>query len=97
MVTCSVFAPNPGRVLTQIKRQQMDDSSRRDDTNDSQQQLRKQLSEQQQQQQQQLGAKDAAANDGYVVVSGDYDGDIKVFYTFSKPKHSSLPAAALNA
>ena len=31
---------------------------------------------------------------GYVIVSGDYDGEIKVFYQFSKPKHSSLPESA---
>ena len=28
---------------------------------------------------------------GYVVISGDYDGEIKVFYNATKPKHSSLP------
>jgi hypothetical protein len=28
-------------------------------------------------------------------VSGDYDGDIKVFYVFSKPKHSSLPETSV--
>ena len=32
--------------------------------------------------------------DGYVVVSGDYDGDLKVFYCFAKPKQSSLPMGA---
>ena len=34
---------------------------------------------------------------GYVIVSGDYDGEIKVFYQFSKPKHSSLPESATAA
>lgn len=29
---------------------------------------------------------------GYVVISGDYDGEIKIFYNAVKPKHSSLPA-----
>jgi hypothetical protein len=28
---------------------------------------------------------------GYVVISGDYDGEIKVFLNALRPKHSSLP------
>ena len=28
---------------------------------------------------------------GYVIISGDYDGEIKVFLNAVKPKHSSLP------
>ena len=28
---------------------------------------------------------------GYVIISGDYDGEIKVFLNAAKPKHSSLP------
>ena len=35
------------------------------------------------------------SNLGYAIVSGDYDGDIKVFYTFTKPKHSSLPSSII--
>ena len=39
-------------------------------------------------------AKDSKSNPGpgYVVISGDYDGEIKVFYNAVKPKHSSLPS-----
>ena len=29
---------------------------------------------------------------GYVLISGDYDGEIKVFVNTLRPKHSSLPA-----
>lgn len=32
---------------------------------------------------------------GYVLVSADYNGVIKVFLNKMKPKHSSLPASAL--
>jgi len=32
---------------------------------------------------------------GYVIVSADYNGSIKVFMNKTKPKHSSLPASAL--
>lgn len=32
---------------------------------------------------------------GYVLVSADFAGNIKVFFTKVKPKHSSLPASAL--
>lgn len=32
---------------------------------------------------------------GYVVVSADFTGSIKVFLNKTRPKHSSLPASAL--
>lgn len=32
---------------------------------------------------------------GYVLVSADFNGCIKVFVNKMKPKHSSLPASAL--
>lgn len=33
---------------------------------------------------------------GYVLVSADFNGCIKVFVNKMKPKHSSLPASALS-
>lgn len=32
---------------------------------------------------------------GYVMISGDFDGKIKVFINRTKPKHSSLPYTAI--
>lgn len=32
---------------------------------------------------------------GYVLISADFNGSIKVFLNKTKPKHSSLPASAL--
>ena len=37
-----------------------------------------------------------ALNSGYVLISGDYDGDIKVFANVPKPKHSSLPSPTIS-
>jgi hypothetical protein len=38
----------------------------------------------------------SAFNNGYVVISGDYDGDIKVFVNAPRPKHSSLPSPTVS-
>ncbi len=69
VVTCSVFTPNPARILGQLRRTL--------GTHDLQQQQQQDESE--------------SGKSGYVIVSGDYDGDIKVFYIFVRSKHSSLP------
>jgi hypothetical protein len=37
-----------------------------------------------------------AINSGYVLISGDYDGDIKVFLNYPRPKHSSLPSPTVS-
>ena len=73
-VTCSVFAPNPNKIIEQIQR----------NLNDQPETLSA------------LTEEEKSLNSGYVLVSGDYDGDIKVFYLLQKPKHSSLPPSAVS-
>ena len=83
VVTCSVFATNPSKILEQIRRNRSQTDSTEEQSGGGT-----------------LKVKSSESNtecplQGYVIVSGDYDGDIKVFYTMHKPKHSSLPPSAL--
>ena len=116
VVTCSVFSPNPAKILEQLDRNTEEKNSENDDASSSSQfdTLKSAKST--------VSASAATANpsssatasasgtlkslssakksstdsrSGYVIVSGDFDGDIKVFYTLSKPKHSSLPSSAM--
>ncbi|XP_068231776.1 WD repeat-containing protein 44 isoform X3 [Palaemon carinicauda] len=84
VVTCAVFAPHPELVFNFIEQQQ--------------EHLNK-TSEQQEQQNEPNPSsqnKDSGTtNKGYVLVSADFSGCIKVFLKKEKPKHSSLPASAL--
>lgn len=84
VVTCAVFASHPELVFNFIEQQQ---------------ELLNKSGEQQEQQQHQHTTnqnKDSGtANKGYVLVSADFNGCIKVFLKKEKPKHSSLPASAL--
>merc|ERR1719237_662840 len=96
VVTCSVFAPNPNRILDQILRnttglrseeaelEEVDAEDTRSEPAVDKAGARSRHSK----------AKQPQHHGGYVIVSGDYDGEIKVFYQFSKPKHSSLPESA---
>lgn len=85
VVTCAVFAPHPELVFSFIEHQQ-----------EILNRATQPQEEQQQQQQQQSQNKDSGTNNkGYVLVSADFNGCIKVFLKKEKPKHSSLPASAL--
>ncbi|XP_059081839.1 WD repeat-containing protein 44-like isoform X3 [Tigriopus californicus] len=87
VVTCSVFAPNPPRILDQIQRNTDEESpeptSENSGTSGGTLKASKEMS----------ASRDPPQ--GYVLVSADYDGDVNVFYIFSKPKHSSLPSSAI--
>ncbi|XP_042884182.1 WD repeat-containing protein 44-like isoform X2 [Penaeus japonicus] len=87
VVTCAVFAPHPELVFSFIEQQQEILSKSGE---------QEQQHPQQQQQHQTSQNKDSGTtNKGYVLVSADFNGCIKVFLKKEKPKHSSLPASAL--
>ncbi|KAG0728618.1 WD repeat-containing protein 44 [Chionoecetes opilio] len=88
VVTCAVFAPHPELVFSFIEQQQeiLNKATRPQEHHQ----------QHQHQQQQQSQNKDSGTNNkGYVLVSADFNGCIKVFLKKEKPKHSSLPASAL--
>lgn len=78
VVTCAVFAPNPGSIF-----QQIDENKKKDKDCDSQSEDNMLMSKRDQ------------PSTGYVIVSGDFNGCIRVFLNRVKPKHSSLPASAV--
>ncbi|KAK4309503.1 hypothetical protein Pmani_018855 [Petrolisthes manimaculis] len=84
VVTCAVFSPHPELVFSFIEQQQENLNK----SGDQQQQH-------EQQQQQSQNKDSGTTNKGYVLVSADFNGCIKVFTKKEKPKHSSLPASAL--
>ncbi|XP_050738931.1 WD repeat-containing protein 44-like isoform X4 [Eriocheir sinensis] len=88
VVTCAVFAPHPELVFSFIEQQQ-------EILNKATQHQEEQQQHQQQQQQQSQNKDSGTNNKGYVLVSADFNGCIKVFLKKEKPKHSSLPASAL--
>ena len=102
MVTCSVFAPSPQLVFDQLEQNNpaaninMSDSldlnnldSKANETTSSS----KFNSNASFKREKDKKDKDKSnPGPGYVVISGDYDGEINVFYNAVKPKHSSLPA-----
>eukprot|EP00095_Tigriopus_kingsejongensis_P010861 snap_masked-scaffold592_size129239-processed-gene-0.9 protein:Tk10861 transcript:snap_masked-scaffold592_size129239-processed-gene-0.9-mRNA-1 annotation:"rab11 binding protein" len=85
VVTCSVFAPNPSKVLEQIQKN-TEDSESSSEVSGGTLKAPKDL----------MSQSGESPPQGYVLVSADYDGDVKVFYNFAKPKHSSLPSSALS-
>ena len=89
LVTCSVFAPNPQLVFDQL-----DQTSSSSETLDRHIDGNSKFNTNSSFKKDKNPAKDSKSNPGpgYVVISGDYDGEIKVFYNAVKPKHSSLPS-----
>lgn len=85
-----MFAPNPDLILKQIRRGNDEEQTMTDDDKSST--LKSESSQTRKEKNQPTNSGDS--NLGYVIVSGDFDGDIKVFYNFNKPKHSSLPLSA---
>lgn len=79
LVTCAVFAPNPEAIFRQI-----DDQDEKDEEKAKPKAVEDPLVAQHKQ-----------GCGGYVLVSADFNGCIKVFINRTKPKHSSLPVSAL--
>nr|XP_027217483.1 uncharacterized protein LOC113809995 isoform X2 [Penaeus vannamei] len=88
VVTCAVFAPHPELVFSFIEQQQ-------EILSKSGEQEQQQHPQQQQPHQTSQNKDSGTTNKGYVLVSADFNGCIKVFLKKEKPKHSSLPASAL--
>ena len=87
LVTCSVFAPNPQLVFDQLEPSSTETMESSKASENSKFNTNASFKKDK-------PAKDSKSNPGpgYVVISGDYDGEIKVFYNAVKPKHSSLPS-----
>lgn len=98
VVTCSVFATNPDFILNQIKRNSnpelQEELSSPTGTLSSEKIGGARCKTSTQSFVNKVGDQ-TNSNLGYVIVSGDFDGDIKVFFVFSKPKHSSLPVTSV--
>ena len=94
LVTCSVFAPNPQLVFDQLDQPSSSSSETLDTIRQSDAGGNYKFNTNSSFKKGKNPAKDSKSNPdpGYVVISGDYDGEIKVFYNAVKPKHSSLPS-----
>ena len=105
MVTCSVFAPSPQLVFDQLEQNNpaaninMSDSldfnnleSKANETTTlSSSKFNSNASFKRDKDNKKQDKDKSNPGPGYVVISGDYDGEINVFYNAVKPKHSSLP------
>ena len=80
MVTSAVFAPESHALIEQIERHQRE----------KEEEKTSQLAEGA------VGGASSTSSCGYVLVSADFNGCIKVFVNRVKPKHSSLPVSALS-
>ncbi|CAH1996900.1 unnamed protein product [Acanthoscelides obtectus] len=78
-VTCAIFAPNPEAVIRMLE-----ESCKKDESGEGESKVEDPVVEQH--------TKGAG---GYVLVSADFNGCIKVFINKTKPKHSSLPVSAM--
>ncbi|EEB13937.1 WD repeat domain-containing protein, putative [Pediculus humanus corporis] len=79
VVTCAVFAPNPESIIKELEEKELELRGDRDEINVEDP----------------VVAQRTKGCGGYVLVSADFNGCIKVFVNKMKPKHSSLPASAL--
>ncbi|XP_057659565.1 WD repeat-containing protein 44 isoform X1 [Diorhabda carinulata] len=79
-VTCAIFAPNPDAII------EMMEESRRQlkQEEDADKKIEDPMVEQH-----------TKGCGGYVLISADFNGCIKVFVNKTKPKHSSLPVSAM--
>ncbi|CAG9772971.1 unnamed protein product [Ceutorhynchus assimilis] len=80
VVTCAVFAPNPEAIIKMLEENQKYQSDSREDFNKVEDPMVEQHTK---------------GCGGYVLVSADFNGCIKIFVNKTKPKHSSLPVSAL--
>ncbi|XP_066252281.1 WD repeat-containing protein 44 isoform X2 [Euwallacea similis] len=81
VVTCAVFAPNPEAIIKMLEENQITHSTGSgDDINKVEDPVVEQHTK---------------GCSGYVMVSADFNGCIKVFVNKTKPKHSSLPVSAM--
>jgi len=89
VVTSAVFAPDPDIIVKQIENKEEQEADRQQRAGMVKSpSLTKSGSYQ-------SHAHSSTCPAGYVLVSADFSGCIKVFFSKVKPKHSSLPASAL--
>ena len=99
VVTCSVFAPVPQLVFDQLEQNANEVSANPNDDSRSEANVQgavgggisKFNSNASFKKQSSKDSSKTNPGPGYVIISGDYDGEIKVFLNAVKPKHSSLP------
>jgi len=95
VVTQSVFAPVPQLVFDQLEQNSGDPlNQQQQPADDSRSESKFNASSSGNTSFKKDKSKDANKTNpgpGYVIISGDYDGEIKVFLNAVKPKHSSLP------
>lgn len=82
VVTCAIFAPNPEAIIKMLGDSLNDNSS---DTGPVQTDKEKDP----------VVEQHTKGGGGYVLISADFNGCIKVFINKTKPKHSSLPVSAM--
>ncbi|XP_035703924.1 WD repeat-containing protein 44 isoform X2 [Folsomia candida] len=93
VVTSAAFAPDPDIIVKQIEKLEEQPSSSSESEKKQQGAMVKSPSLTKSYSHQQHSSPSSPA--GYVLVSADFSGCIKVFFSKVKPKHSSLPASAL--
>ncbi|XP_076258235.1 WD repeat-containing protein 44 [Rhynchophorus ferrugineus] len=80
VVTCAVFAPNPEAIIKMLEDNQNMNNDSGEDANKVEDPVVQQHTK---------------GCGGYVLVSADFNGCIKIFVNKTKPKHSSLPVSAM--
>lgn len=100
VVTCAVFAPNPDLILSQLNSlNQSTSSNTSGDDSTLTASISGDLMSSTKKTEHNKTKRDSNAsslNSGYVLISGDYEANIKVFFNEPKPKHSSLPSPTLS-
>ncbi|KAK9720053.1 WD domain, G-beta repeat [Popillia japonica] len=81
VVTCAIFAPNPDSIIKMVDEQEK--------------QINKEKKESNEKENDPMVEQRTRGCGGYVLISADFNGCIKIFINKMKPKHSSLPASAL--
>jgi hypothetical protein len=95
VVTCSIFAPHPAAILRQLEAAASFNLLAA--SNNGKNSLPSSNSVTLENLPSSSNTASAATNTGggYILVSADFNGSIKVFLNRTKPKHSSLPASAI--
>ena len=91
-MTCSVFAPSPQLVFDHLDQSLSEENTTLEASASASTSTSKfNTNSSFKKDKQTKENKSNQTGPGYVIISGDYDGEIKVFYNAVKPKHSSLP------
>ncbi|GJQ74779.1 hypothetical protein Trydic_g21623 [Trypoxylus dichotomus] len=81
VVTCAIFAPNPDSIIKMVDEQEKQTNKEDQESNEKESDP--------------MVEQRTRGCGGYVLISADFNGCIKIFINKMKPKHSSLPASAL--